>query len=187
MTLSKSSAVRSLVAAGTAFLAVAVFAQGASASSGSTVADTIARARSATAAFRDIKEAKAAGYGLLTDAKGIACIDNPGVGAMGIHYVNSSLVGNAKERAAHPEALVYEPLPGGALRLVAVEYVVIQSTWQKAHPDHAPWLYGHRFELVPAGNRYGLPPFYELHAWIWKYNPLGMFNDWNPRVTCAAA
>jgi hypothetical protein len=42
-------------------------------------------------------------------------------------------------------------------------------------------------ELVQAGNRYGLPDFYELHAWIWKFNPLGMHNDWNPDVTCAYA
>jgi len=37
------------------------------------------------------------------------------------------------------------------------------------------------------GNRYGLPPFYELHAWLWKHNPAGMFDDWNPRVVCPAA
>ena len=42
-------------------------------------------------------------------------------------------------------------------------------------------------ELVPAGNRYGLPDFYAMHAWIWKNNPLGMNNDWNPNVTCAYA
>ncbi len=33
--------------------------------------------------------------------------------------------------------------------------------------------------------RYGLPPFYELHAWIWKRNPSGTFSDWNPRVSCS--
>ena len=37
----------------------------------------------------------AAGYGLLVDAAGIACIDMPGMGAMGVHYVNGSLVGDA--------------------------------------------------------------------------------------------
>ena len=41
------------------------------------------------------------------------------------------------------------------------------------------------FELVPAGNRYGLPAFYELHAWLFRSNPSGMFEDWNPRVSCA--
>ena len=38
---------------------------------------------------------------------------------------------------------------------------------------------------LSAGNRYGLPPFYELHAWLWQHNPSGFFEDWNPRVTCA--
>jgi hypothetical protein len=40
---------------------------------------------------------------------------------------------------------------------------------------------------MPSPNRYGLPPFYELHAWVWKHNPSGMFNDWNPLVTCPTA
>ena len=39
----------------------------------------------------------------------------------------------------------------------------------------------------PAGNRFGLPAFYSLHAWIWKHNPAGMFEMWNPNVTCPAA
>ena len=47
-----------------------------------------------------------------------------------------------------------------------------------------PSLFGQEFELVATPNRYGLPPFYELHAWLWKHNPSGMFNDWNPRVSC---
>jgi hypothetical protein len=33
-------------------------------------------------------------------------------------------------------------------------------------------------------NRYGLPPFYSLHAWIWKPNPSGILTPWNPRVSC---
>jgi hypothetical protein len=35
-----------------------------------------------------------------------------------------------------------------------------------------------------AGNRYGLPDFYERHAWIWQGNPLGTFADWNPDISC---
>ena len=26
--------------------------------------------------------------------------------------------------------------------------------------------------------------FYTLHAWIWQYNPAGLFAHWNPNVTC---
>jgi hypothetical protein len=41
--------------------------------------------------------------------------------------------------------------------------------------------------LAERANRYGIPAFYELHAWLWKLNPRGLFDDWNPRVTCAHA
>ena len=43
--------------------------------------------------------------------------------------------------------------------------------------------------MVPVGadNRYGIPAFYELHAWVWKDNPAGTFADYNPDVTCEHA
>jgi len=143
-------------------------------------------ARIATGPFHDIATATDAGYRLFTDAAGIACIDQPGEGGMGIHYVNGPLVGDGKVDAATPELLVYAPQLNGRLKLVALEYVVPQALWDPAH-DGPPRLYGRNFELVGAGNRYGLDPFYELHAWLWKPNPNGMFDDWNPRVICPAA
>ena len=30
----------------------------------------------------------------------------------------------------------------------------------------------------------GLDPFFELHVWAWRDNPLGAFVDWNNAVTC---
>lgn len=149
--------------------------------------DGLSVARAGTARYHHLKAAIADGYGLFTDAAGIACIDKPGVGGMGVHYVKGALVGDPAENAATPEALVYEPQKDGSLRLVAVEYVVLQSAWEAAGNTAPPSLFGQHFTLVGAGNRYGLPPFYELHAWIWKHNPSGMFNDWNPLVSCAAA
>ena len=106
---------------------------------------------------------------------------------MGIHFLNPNLLdGNVNEAA--PELVIYEPTKNGQMRLVAVEYLVLRSAWEAAHPGASvPTLFGQPMELVPAGNRYGLPDFYELHAWIWKDNPLGMHNDWNPTVTCAYA
>ena len=142
----------------------------------------LAEARAATASFH----AQHAGYDLLTDAAGIACIDQPGAGGMGVHYVDGGLVADGDVDAATPELLVYEPREHGPDRLVAAEYVVFQSDWDAAH-DGPPALFGHEFELVQAGNRYGLPPFYELHAWLWKHNPAGTFADYNPRVHCPAA
>jgi hypothetical protein len=142
-----------------------------------------AAARAATAKYRHLAKAKHDGYAILKDAKGIACIDMPGEGGMGVHFVNGDLVGTAKVDARRPEALVYEPKAGGRKRLVALEYVTFQEAWDKTHAK-PPKLFGHRFELVEAGNRYGLPPFYELHAWLFKKNPSGMFYEWNPRVSC---
>jgi hypothetical protein len=143
----------------------------------------LSRARAATARFRDIDRALAAGYGLFKDAKGIACIDSP-AGVMGIHYVNGKLVGDAVLDPTTPEALVYQQRPNGELRLVAVEYIVFQGAWLAAGNTSVPTLFGRPLKLIPMGNRYGLPPFYEIHAWIWKHNPSGMFSDWNPRGTC---
>ena len=142
----------------------------------------LAAARAATAGFHESHP----GYSLLTDAAGIACIDKPGEGGMGVHYVNGALVADGKVSASAPELVVYEPLANGGQRLVAAEYVVFQSDWDATH-DEAPELFGREFELVQAGNRYGLPAFYELHAWLWQHNPAGMFEDFNPRVTCAHA
>jgi hypothetical protein len=144
----------------------------------------IRRAREATAAFHDLDAAKQAGYGALVDAKGIACIDNPGVGAMGVHFVNGARAGDTTLDVTKPELLVYEPTRHGGLRLVALEYIVDQASWDKTHTS-PPRLYGHEFHLTPAGNRYGVPAFYEIHAWVWKHNPRGLHDDWNPDVSCA--
>jgi len=147
-------------------------------------AATLDQVRHATAPFQQLNAAKAAGYGLLTDAAGIHCISDPGgMGAMGVHYVNGDLVGDDTVNALHPEAMVYQPVPGHPLRLVAVEYVVFKAAWDKTH-NGRPHLFGHAFMLSPAGNRFGLPAFYSLHAWIWKHNPAGTFEMFNPNVSC---
>ncbi|HEY7522943.1 MAG TPA: hypothetical protein VH720_04695 [Candidatus Limnocylindrales bacterium] len=142
------------------------------------VGDRLDRARDATRQFKDLAVATDAGYG-----KFYVCTDNEGVGGMGQHYVNGDLVADPRLRIRHPEVLVYEPTASGGSRLVAVEYVVFQADWDALHPN-PPKLFGRTLALLPAGNRYGLPAFYELHVWLFKSNPLGRFNDWNPRVSC---
>jgi hypothetical protein len=151
--------------------------------SGST-GGSAANVRDATAAFNDPSAALAAGYELLTDAADIACIDQPGAGAMGIHYVKGSLVQAGTVDAARPQALVYQRTADGRLQLGAVEYVVLQAGWDTAHAA-PPALFGENFMLTSAENRYGLPAFYSLHAWVWKDNPLGTFSMWNPSVSCS--
>jgi hypothetical protein len=139
-------------------------------------------ARQATARYHHLPTAEAAGYQEFRDAQGIACIELEGTGAMGVHYVKGSLVGDDVLDPREPEALVYERR-GGHLHLVALEYIVFKSVWEEHHSGR-PRLFGRVFDLVDSPNRYGLPPFYALHAWAWKVNPSGDFYAWNPRVDC---
>lgn len=138
----------------------------------------VAEARAATAKFHSLAVAEGAGYG-----KFYECTDAEGIGAMGQHFVNGGLVGDAQLDVRTPEVLVYEPRANGGWRLVGVEYVEIAAVWDAAHAS-PPQLFGQTLRRVAAPNRYGLPDFYEIHAWIWQPNPRGMFDDWNPAVTC---
>jgi hypothetical protein len=148
----------------------------------------LATAKGATVKFRDLGLATQAGYGLLKDKRGIACIADamPGMsmGAMGVHYAKGSLVGDGALDVHTPEALVYEPVGAGkGLRLAAVEYVVLKADWDKRH-NSAPVMFGRRFNFTAAGNRFGLPAYYSLHVWLFKSNPSGEFAMWNPFVHC---
>ena len=134
--------------------------------------------RQATERFSDVEVAKSAGYGVF-----MGCVNSPQEGAMGVHFANGDLVGDGALDPTRPEALIYEAQEG-KLRLVGVEYVVIAEAWH-ANNEMPPVLMGQLFNYVGSPNRYGLPPFYELHVWAWKRNPNGTFADWNPQVSCA--
>ena len=195
MTSARTSARAAAAAAATAALVAATFASGASTAAAHDSdhgrdsgrghpARDLAAARKATAPYLDIANARAAGFGELRDAAGIACIDNP-AGGMGVHYVNGARIDTVLDPRL-PEVLVYEPGANGSMRLVALEYVIFASAWTG---DRPPKLFGQSFEYMPGQdeanpNRYGLPAFWELHAWVWRHNPNGLFDDWNPRVSC---
>jgi hypothetical protein len=166
-------------------IAVAAVVLAASAQAAVARQDSLSVARAGTAAFHDLGAATAAGYAEFHDADDIACIDNP-AGGMGVHFVDLGAVLDPSINAGAPEALVYAPKADGGMRLVAVEYIVFQDAWDAGHAS-PPSLFGEDFEAIGSENRYGIPPFYELHAWIWKTNPRGMFDDWNPRVSCDVA
>ena len=104
---------------------------------------------------------------------------------MGFHLINGDLLDTTVD-PAHPEALVYAPDKHGKLKLVAVEYVVFQEPWQEEFgPDAmAPMLFGQMFMPTPAPNRYEIPAFYALHAWLWQTNPAGTFESFNRNVSC---
>ena len=135
--------------------------------------------RNATARFHDIEKSKEAGYSVkVVDLAGLECIAQPGEGAMGVHMFNPSLLDGTID-AENPELLVYERRNNGTMKLVALEYLIFQSA-----VSGRPSLFGQPFDEIKANNRYGIPPSWALHAWIWKPNPSGMLYAWNPRVDC---
>jgi hypothetical protein len=140
----------------------------------------IDKVRAATARFLDVNVARAEGWVPATP-----CVSGPNSGAMGVHFVLPSRVPDGVLNADEPEALIYEPLRNGALRLVGVEFIVLAGDWARLHPEGGtPAVDGHLTNYVGEPNRYGLPAFYELHVWAWEHNPNGSFADWNTQVSC---
>lgn len=166
-----------LVTAGTAAAHGGV--EAAEESHGHDVFTHVFQVRKATQPFLSLEQAMAAGY-----AQFQGCVNEPGEGAMGTHFVHGDLVTDTVIDALRPEALMFEQRANGRMRLVGVEYIVFQDAWD-AENASPPTLFGETFHLVPSPNRYGIPAFYALHAWVWQHNPQGMFHDWNPRVSCS--
>ncbi len=142
--------------------------------------DLVRAVRLVTARFFNVAAAEAADYHLL-----FGCVSGPDFGAMGMHFVNMNLVGDGAIDVARPEIVIYEPQPGGGLRLIGADYLVLAETWDATHTS-APELMGQLFHRFDAPNRFGLPAFYTLHVWAWKDSPTGTFVNWNANVSCDA-
>jgi hypothetical protein len=134
--------------------------------------------REATARYHDVAVAEAEGYVLM-----FGCVSGSDSGAMGLHYVKGSLIGDDVLDPAVPEILIYEPAPGGRLRLIGADYLVLADVWHQNHTA-TPELMGQLLHLFESPNRFGLPAFYTLHVWAWKDNPNGAFVNWHPKVSC---
>ncbi len=135
----------------------------------------LAQVRNATAAYHSIPAAQAAGYDLVPGLDN--CFDNPGVGGMGFHYINTSLLDTVVD-PLKPEAFVYAPDSSAKIYFVAIEYIVPIDAWDAVNTQ-PPSLFGQIYE------RNTTLGVYSLHAWIWKPNSSGMFNDWNPKISCS--
>ena len=131
--------------------------------------------RAATAQFKRPEAARAVGYDLIPGLD--HCFENPGVGAMGYHYIDAAALDTTLE-PTHPEAMVYAPMPNGRLKLAAVEYIVPIAAWDATGATQPPSLFGQHFH---PNHTLGV---YVLHVWLWMPNPTGLFQDWNPNVTC---
>lgn len=128
---------------------------------------TLAHARLATARYH--LSAVATAEGFVAEHE---CVADES-GGMGQHWGNFSRIdGHVDARA--PEVLLYEP--GPIPRLVGLEYVAI------APVGSPPTLFGQKFAQGPEIGE-GLA-IHALHVWLWRYNPAGMFADYNPNVRC---
>jgi hypothetical protein len=104
-------------------------------------------------------------------------------GAMGVHFVNITVRGAPD--LMKPNVLIYEPV-GKKLKLVAVEWLVPLTPDTKERPS----LFGQSFMGPMEGHEPLIPKeyvHYDLHAWLFKNNPLGMFASTNPDVSCKSS
>lgn len=121
----------------------------------------------------------------------VACIDFPKghsegtmqyvAGGMGVHFLNLSYIGPTLD-PMKPQVLIYQP-DGDQLKLVAAEWFAPAA----AVGDNPPSIFGKQLE----GPMEGHPPImpaslhhYDLHVWLWKSNPAGVYSPTNPDLTC---
>ena len=105
-------------------------------------------------------------------------------GAMGVHFLNMGNVG-PKLDPAKPQVLIYEPTADNKLRLVAAEWFMPAEI----AGGTAPVIFGQTLGGPMAGHQPVMPDglhHYDLHVWLWKTNPEGVFSPTNPAVTCPA-
>lgn len=66
------------------------------------------------------------------------------------------------------------------MKLVAVEFIVVAEAWDFEN-ENPPFFGNQEFDY----DTQVLPfPNYQLHAWVWKNNPAGIFTKFNPNVEC---
>lgn len=123
----------------------------------------------------------------------LGCIDYPTggdhgamqykAGGMGVHFLNMGLVGPGLD-SLKPQVLIYIP-EGDKLRLAAAEWFVPLQ----AAGGNRPSIFGKELEGPMEGHEPLMPPelhHYDLHVWLWRDNPNGVFSPTNPSVKCPA-
>jgi hypothetical protein len=166
---------------------------------------TLDEVRAATERFRDVNVALAEGY--IRDPMDL-CDTAPMMGrpaeygVMGIHYFRPDLLGitgppnprvsgtGTHTNFRQPSILIYEPQADGSLELVAVENLVFIEAWEAAGNKERPSFQGAPYDLMaddPAttiDEAHHFEPHYDLHVWLYRENPRGMFAQFNPNATC---
>ncbi|MGH7559373.1 MAG: hypothetical protein ACREMD_16640 [Gemmatimonadota bacterium] len=161
--------------------------------------------RTATAKYEDVDVALADGY--LRDPTNLCALPSEEglpiqLGAMGIHFFRPDLlqITAMGPRVAgtgthtdftQPAVLIYYPDESGALKLGAVENLVFEGAWKAAGNAGPPEFHGrqywHRIDnptTPDVDEAHMFEPHYELHIWLYKDNPGGMFSPYNSAVSC---
>lgn len=102
-------------------------------------------------------------------------------GGMGVHFLNLQTIG-PKLDPAKPQVLIYEPV-GDKLRLAAAEWFVPTQVAAGVRPA----IFGQELQGPMEGHEPLQPKglhHYDLHVWLWKENPAGLFSATNPAVKC---
>ncbi len=151
---------------------------------------TIAHVKAALEKYKDPIVAIRDGY-----FSTLGCIDFPGggaehkmaggvmdykPGAMGVHFLNPALIG-PKLDSLKPQVLLYEQV-GDRLVLTGAEWFV-----PTALAKTAPMILGQSLQGPMEGHAPILPVelhHWDLHVWLWKDNPNGMFHPTNSAVKC---
>lgn len=152
--------------------------------------EQLAEARAATAAYHN--ESKALADGFIST---VQCVQVPGLGAMGVHYINPARMSDTNVEASQPETLLYIRQGDGQMRLIGMEYYApVLSNGQpwfggpNAPPpvidNPAPVLFGRTFDGPMPGHGPGQHWHYSLHVWAWRHNPRGLFFPFNPKLSC---
>lgn len=121
------------------------------------------QARAATARYRNIENARKDGYGDISVV----------VPQMGHHFMKLDNLDD-KFDYRKPEILVYNKHEDGDYELVAVEYAIPLEL-----SANAPAGFTGNADVWDRNTGFGL---WLLHAWVWSFNPSGVFNPTNPSV-----
>lgn len=123
--------------------------------------------------YKDVNVATAEGYIPVSP-----CESLPGSGGMGIHYLHPGLASDLASDPFKPEILLYVPNKNGGLTFLGPEY------FQADAGQGQPSVLGQGFDGPMPGHSPDMPVHYDLHVWLFKYNPSGLFAVWNPEVKC---
>ena len=128
-------------------------------------------------------------------------IVTPELGGMGIHYMNpAALKITAGEPRVDglstytdfmsPAILLYEPQADGSLELVGIENLVFEAAWRGMGHGGPPEINGRQWDHMSddpstAGDEaHGFMPHFDQHVWLFRENPAGALEPFNPNVTC---